>query len=159
MADNHRSAMGKSIDMAALRAKNQNTRAVGNMNVDAEGNTLDSHGQIIETSTQRVGRLYDETTQNPGALRRNMDRVQPKQQPIQQTAPTPAPQPQPVQQATPALTPAPTEVARPQPSAIKAPPVVEAIPPVADEEDDDDERFMMEWDEEIPEKTESNTKK
>ena len=31
----HRSAMGKSVDMATLAAKNENVRAVGNMKVNA----------------------------------------------------------------------------------------------------------------------------
>ena len=37
----YRTAQGKNIDMAALAAKNERTRAVGNMNVNARGDTID----------------------------------------------------------------------------------------------------------------------
>lgn len=63
----YRTAMGKSLDMGILRAKNQNVRAVGNMNVDAAGNTLDSNNEVISDSTKRVNQVYGKTTVNPGA--------------------------------------------------------------------------------------------
>lgn len=65
---NYRTAGGQLINMEALRAKNQNTRAVGNMNVDAAGNTLDSNNQIISDRAARVSRVYNRTTQNPSAV-------------------------------------------------------------------------------------------
>ena len=43
----HRSAMGKEVDMSALRQRNEKTRAVGNMNVNARGDIIDSNGQVI----------------------------------------------------------------------------------------------------------------
>ena len=67
----HRTANGKTVDMAALRSKNQNVRAVGNMNVDAAGNTLDSNNQVIADSTRRVNSIYNKTKVNPGAAKRN----------------------------------------------------------------------------------------
>ena len=70
MAVNHTSAMGKSINMEALRQKNQHTRAVGNMNVDAAGNTLDSNNNIISDSSRRVNEVYNRAAQNPGAVPR-----------------------------------------------------------------------------------------
>lgn len=65
---NYRTAGGQLINMEALRAKNQNTRAVGNMNVDAAGNTLDSNNQVISDRAARVSRVYNRTTQNPSAV-------------------------------------------------------------------------------------------
>lgn len=67
--------MGKPVDMAGLRQKNRNVRAVGNMNVDAEGNTLDSHNNVIDDSTSRVNRVYNRTTQNPSATNRPAPQV------------------------------------------------------------------------------------
>ena len=43
---NYRTAMGKSVDMAALTAKNEKTRAVGNMKVNARGDTIDAQGRV-----------------------------------------------------------------------------------------------------------------
>jgi hypothetical protein len=82
----HRTANGKTVDMAALRAKNQNVRAVGNMNVDAAGNTLDSNNEVIADSTRRVNSIYNKTKVNPGAVKRN-------------TVPAPAPTQQVVSQS------------------------------------------------------------
>lgn len=66
----YRTAMGRTIDMGTLRARNQNVRAVGNMNVDAAGNTLDSNNEVISDSTKRVNQVYGKTTVNPGAAPR-----------------------------------------------------------------------------------------
>lgn len=76
---NYKTAMGKTINMEQLRAKNQNTRAVGNMNVDAAGNTLDSNNQVIGDRAQRVSRVYNRTTQNPGAIPRQVSATRPQQ--------------------------------------------------------------------------------
>jgi hypothetical protein len=62
--------MGQSVDMAALLAKNKHVRAVGNMNVDAAGNTLDSENRVVQDSTRRVNEAYGRTTVNPGAVSR-----------------------------------------------------------------------------------------
>ena len=51
---NYRSAMGKSVDMGALVAKNEHVRAVGNMSVNARGDTIDSNGRIIKPVTAKV---------------------------------------------------------------------------------------------------------
>lgn len=63
----HRSAMGKSVDMAALVAKNENTRAVGNMGVNARGDKIDSMGRIIQPVTERVTNKYSQTVGNKSA--------------------------------------------------------------------------------------------
>ncbi len=51
--------MGKNIDMAALKAQNEKVRAVGNMNVNARGDVLDSHGNIINDNNRRVSSVYN----------------------------------------------------------------------------------------------------
>jgi hypothetical protein len=60
----YRSAQGKVVDMAALAAKNEKTRAVGNMKVNARGDTIDSNGKIIIPVTAKVNDRYSKTVGN-----------------------------------------------------------------------------------------------
>jgi len=55
----YKSAMGKPIDMGALLLRNENIRAVGNMNVNARGDRLDSMNRVIETKNKQAQRRYD----------------------------------------------------------------------------------------------------
>lgn len=64
MAETHRSAMGKNIDMASLRAKNERVRAVGNMLVNARGDTIDSNGNVIQDNNKRVNEYYMKAVMN-----------------------------------------------------------------------------------------------
>lgn len=64
---NYKSAMGKTIDMAALTAKNEHIRAVGNMGVNARGDTIDANGRIIKPITERVNEAYGQTVGNKSA--------------------------------------------------------------------------------------------
>jgi hypothetical protein len=68
MSRKYTSALGKSIDMAALALKNEKVRAVGNMNVNARGDTIDSDGNVINDATKRVSTYYNSTTVNKGAV-------------------------------------------------------------------------------------------
>jgi hypothetical protein len=77
----HRSAMGKSVDMSALVSRNEKTRAVGNMKVNARGDTIDSHGRIIASVTEKVNTAYSKTVGNKSA---NVNR-----KPTQQLQPDP----------------------------------------------------------------------
>lgn len=61
---NYRSAMGKTVDMGALIAKNEKVRAVGNMNVNARGDEIDSLGRIIKPVTSKVNQAYAGTVGN-----------------------------------------------------------------------------------------------
>ncbi len=61
---NYRTAMGKVVDMSTLQAKNEKTRAVGNMKVNARGDTIDSHGRIIAPITAKVSDAYAKTVGN-----------------------------------------------------------------------------------------------
>lgn len=54
-----RSAMGKAVDMSAIVTRNEKVRAVGNMNVNARGDIIDSHGRIVQDSTKRVKESYN----------------------------------------------------------------------------------------------------
>lgn len=57
----YRSAQGKIVDMSQLAAKNEKVRAVGNMNVNARGDILDSHNRVIKDNTKRVKNSYQKT--------------------------------------------------------------------------------------------------
>jgi hypothetical protein len=82
----YRTAMGKTVDMAALAARNEKTRAVGNMKVNARGDSIDAQGRIIKPVTAKVNEQYANTVGNRSShvVRR----------PAQQSRPiTPAPTP------------------------------------------------------------------
>jgi hypothetical protein len=63
----HRTAQGKVLDMAALAAKNEKVRAVGNLKVNARGDTIDSHNKVVRSSTTKVNDLYSKTVGNKSA--------------------------------------------------------------------------------------------
>ena len=54
----YRSANGKAVDMGALRLKNEKTRAVGNMKVNARGDEIDEVGRVIRKKTEQVNNQY-----------------------------------------------------------------------------------------------------
>jgi hypothetical protein len=60
--------MGKSVDMNALRSKNEKVRAVGNVkNLNARGDTIDVHGRVIKPVTAKVTDAYSKTVGNRSA--------------------------------------------------------------------------------------------
>ena len=61
--DLYRSANGKTVDMGALRLKNEKTRAVGNMKVNSRGDIIDDKNQVIQTRNQQVDKKYQQQTQ------------------------------------------------------------------------------------------------
>jgi hypothetical protein len=63
----YRTAMGKTVDMSALAAKNEKVRAVGNMSVNARGDTVDAHGKVIIPASQKVSSSYQKTVGNKSA--------------------------------------------------------------------------------------------
>ena len=63
----HRTAMGKSIDMAGLIARNDRTRAVGNKSVNARGDLIDQSGRVVEGVNDRVADSYQNTVGSSGA--------------------------------------------------------------------------------------------
>jgi len=56
-----KTAKGLIIDMAALIAKNERVRAVGNMGVNARGDVIDNQGKIVKPVNQRVNDRYTKT--------------------------------------------------------------------------------------------------
>jgi hypothetical protein len=58
----YRTAQGKQIDMGKLRLQNENVRAVGNMKVNARGDAVDDHNQVIDAKNKQVSRNYRKQT-------------------------------------------------------------------------------------------------
>lgn len=63
----YRTAQGKIVDMSQLAAKNEKVRAVGNMSVNARGDTIDGTGRVIVPATKKVGEKYQRTVANRAA--------------------------------------------------------------------------------------------
>lgn len=70
----YRSATGRAVDMSQLAAKHEKVRAVGNMNVNARGDVIDSNNKIIKDNTKRVKNNYNKT------VNKNVPKPQVKQQ-------------------------------------------------------------------------------
>lgn len=58
----YKTAQGKNIDLGALLLQNENVRAVGNMNVNARGDLLDSGNKVIDQKNRQVQRQYKRQT-------------------------------------------------------------------------------------------------
>lgn len=54
----YKSAQGKTVDLGALLLQNESVRAVGNMNVNSRGDTLDSTNRVIDQKNRQVQRQY-----------------------------------------------------------------------------------------------------
>ena len=64
MAGNiYRTANGKQLDMRALALKNEQTRAVGNMKVNARGDMLDDANRVIRSKPAQVQKQYNQQVQ------------------------------------------------------------------------------------------------
>ena len=58
----YKSAQGKMVDLGALLLQNEQVRAVGNMNVNARGDLLDSSNRVIDQKNLQVQRQYTRQT-------------------------------------------------------------------------------------------------
>ena len=57
----YKTAQGKSVDLGTIMLQNEKTRAVGNMNVNARGDRLDSGNKVIETKNRQIQRQNNRT--------------------------------------------------------------------------------------------------
>lgn len=64
----YKSAMGRVVDLGALMLENENVRAVGNMNVNARGDTIDGAERVIETRNKQVQKHYQQQVTNTAAV-------------------------------------------------------------------------------------------
>jgi len=60
----YRSANGKTVDMGALRLKNEKVRAVGNMKVNARGDEIDDNNEVIRSRNQQINKQYQQQVKN-----------------------------------------------------------------------------------------------
>lgn len=60
----YRTAMGKMVDLGSMQLQNENTRAVGNMGVNARGDLLDSQNRPIRSKNQQVAKQYSRQVSN-----------------------------------------------------------------------------------------------
>jgi hypothetical protein len=61
MAGNvYRTANGKTLDMRSLALKNEQTRAVGNMKVNARGDIINDAGLVTHAKPQQVHKQYSQ---------------------------------------------------------------------------------------------------
>ena len=109
----YRTAQGKMVDLGRLQLQNENTRAVGNMGVNARGDKLGAGGKVIETRNQTQDQYYKLNTPTPVEIS-NTDREVIQQQQaksgarISQGRPLPDPVPEPETVEEEVFTPEPT---------------------------------------------------
>jgi hypothetical protein len=58
----YKTARGRTVDMGALILQNESVRAVGNMNVNARGDVLDSADRVIDSKNRQIKRQNDRQT-------------------------------------------------------------------------------------------------
>lgn len=58
----YRSSMGKPVDIGALMLQNESVRAVGNMSVNARGDTINSTNKVIDQKPRQIQRQARKTT-------------------------------------------------------------------------------------------------
>ena len=64
MAGNtYRTANGKTLDMRSLALKNEQTRAVGNMKVNARGDVINDTGLVTHAKPQQLHKQYSQQVQ------------------------------------------------------------------------------------------------
>lgn len=63
----YKTAMGKVVDMGAIMMQNENTRAVGNMHVNARGDRLNSNNRVIDNKSQQIKRQNKKQV-NPASM-------------------------------------------------------------------------------------------
>ena len=120
----YKTAQGKSIDLGTIMLQNEHVRAVGNMNVNARGDIVDSNNKVIETKNRRIQKQNSQQTVGAPATIHTSTRAAKRAQAAQSanspslsdTIDTPV---TPVQNAV---------VNTPEPNIVTAPAPVEDIP-------------------------------
>jgi hypothetical protein len=59
----YKTAQGRTVDLGALILQNEAVRAVGNMNVNARGDVLDSSDRVIDSKNNQIQRQNQRQTQ------------------------------------------------------------------------------------------------
>lgn len=56
----YKTAQGKTVDMGSLVLKNEKTRAIGNMGINARGDQIDDMNRVIQTRNEQVNAQYNQ---------------------------------------------------------------------------------------------------
>ena len=117
----YKTAQGKSIDLGTIMLQNEHVRAVGNMNVNARGDIVDSNNKVIETKNRRIQKQNSQQTVGAPATIHTSTRAAKRAQAAQSTNSTSLSDTidTPVQNAV---------VNTPEPNIVTAPAPVEDIP-------------------------------
>ncbi len=104
----YRTMQGRMVDIEKLRAANESTQAVGNMNVNARGDVLGPGGVVVSTKEKVIAKYYEQ----PKGVVSDTPRSKPM--------PAPEPVKQPVKKMTPVTAKtAPKKVVAPQPKKLE----------------------------------------
>lgn len=129
-----KTARGRIIDMSALAAKNETTRAVSNLNMNARGDIIDNRGNV-EISREKISKEYYKNNV-PGADKEEISIKE--EETVAEKKPVDHPKPVPKKQTTPKVTPK----ATPTP---KAEPKVTEVSRRARTRDDGTQYFEVEY--------------
>jgi len=102
----YRSMQGRMIDIEKLRSANEDTRAIGNMNVNAKGDVLGIKGSIATPKAEVIKKYYE-------VPKGRVDDTPTRAKPIPPRKTPPAPQPKAVE-SKPAPKPRVTRQAKPK---------------------------------------------
>jgi flagellar basal body rod protein FlgG len=84
----YKTAQGKTIDLGSLLLQNEGVRAVGNMNVNARGDLLDSGNKVIDRKNRQIQRQHNrQTVSAPAATVHTSTRAAKQAQQAQQQVP------------------------------------------------------------------------
>ena len=64
----YRSAQGKSVDIGALTLQNENTKAVGNMGVNARGDMVNAQNDVIGSRSDKIKKHYRKQTRRTNVM-------------------------------------------------------------------------------------------
>ena len=103
-----KTAKGRIIDMSALAAKNETTRAVSNLNMNARGDIIDNRGKV-EISREKISKEYYKNNV-PGADKEEISIKE--EETVAEKKPVETPKPAPKAKATPKAKEPVTEVSR-----------------------------------------------
>jgi len=85
-----KTAKGRIIDMSALAAKNETTRAVSNLNMNARGDIIDNRGNV-EISREKISKEYYKNNV-PGADKEEIS-IKEDESPVEAKKPVDTPKP------------------------------------------------------------------
>jgi len=125
-----KTARGRTIDMATLAAKNEETRAVSNLNMNARGDIIDNRGNVEISRETIAKKFYKDNV--PGADAETIS-IKAEESPAEAKKPVDTPKPAPKKETTPV------------PKVSKTPPKVTEVSRTARTRDDGTQYFEVEY--------------